>query len=293
MKIINIFKIRGINIISLIIGSALGAFILSVIVKISFSITSNYQIIKATSELAISARQLNNFFTQAFSANGYQESGASLPTDISNVNFFGIDTSNHETKFYLWYSAGISGALLCSGQPVDYHATNPPTFLRISLNVPTSPSATPYTICRDATISSPNLPPIVNPKQFNSFYLFAITNISTTSNNLTNVLIDSHISPSPPSPSYGTTRGIRLAIVLKSTTEVFNTARSVTFNIFNQQTISFNDKFLYKLVIIQSPFFYTTLNPNNTTLIQTCNFTTNANCAYASKTGNIADNTTR
>lgn len=290
MKINNIYKIRGINIISLIIGSALGAFILSVIVKISFSITNNYQIIKATSELSISARQLNNFFTQAFSANGYQESGSSLP--ISNVNFFGIDTSNNETKFYLWYSAGISGALLCSGQPVAYNASNPPTFLRISLNVPTSAGTTPYTICKDATISSPNLPPIVNPKQFNNFYLFAITNISTTSSNLTNVSIDSHISPS--SPSYGTTRGIRLAIVLKSTTPVFNTARSVTFNIFNQQTISFNDKFLYKLVIIQSPFFYTALNPNNTTLIQKCDFTKlHPDCAYASITGVLADNTSR
>jgi hypothetical protein len=58
--------------------------------------------------------------------------------------------------------------------------------------------------------------------------------------------------------------GMKLAILLKSTSPVFNADRVVTFrDIFGNKTFSnatttnpLGDKFLYKLVIIQSPFPY-------------------------------------
>lgn len=287
-------KITGINLVSLIIGSALGAFLLTVIVKISISINNNHQFIKANLELTISARQLTNFFTQVFMANGYIEQPFSANPSVTNPsiinqNFFGINTSggaNEETRFYLWYSPGISNALSCSGQPLTTSpSNNPATWLRISFN----PSNTNRPAsCNDVTVGGGNLIPIVSPQQFNSFYLVATAHLSTAlGSNISNISINTSL-PSTPT-TYGKARGIKLAIILRSPKPVFNTDRPTSFNVFNN-IFSITDKHLYKLVIIQSPFIYPvtirdTGTNDNFLKTQKCNFTSTT-CAF----GNITDN---
>jgi len=290
-------KIAGINLVSLIIGSALGVFLLTVIVKISISINNNHQFIKANLELTISARQLTNFFTQAFMANGYIEQPYSAPlpavvTDANSVNrnFFGINThgGTNETRFYLWYSPGISNALSCSGQPLNVQTTNPATFLRISLN---SNSGHIYTACNDATLGGANLPPIVSPQQFQAFFLVATANLPSGSN-LINILISpTNTQLTNTVNTYGNARGVKLAIILRSSKEVFNTKRTTSFTVFNNTSFSSEDKYLYKLVIIQVPFVYTTntsSSPTNSLITQICDFNVNSPtpCAY----GNNHDN---
>ena len=283
MKAITKYKIFGINLIGLIIGSSLGVFILSIIVRVSFSVSNTYQIIKANTELEVSARILNNIFLRAFSANGYIENNPGS-AGAGKPNFFGIDTSTtpNETKLYLWYSGGLPGSLLCSGQiatpPAVGANPNPPTFLRVSL------SSAPKTKCKDAIVSDP-LPPIVSPQQFYRFYLVATANVNTnnlSTDNIVNVEISSsNTNITATSPAYGNSRGVKLAILLRSAKPVFTTPRAVTFNIFNAETFSATDQYLYKLVVIQSPFFYTTLpGSTNVTKIQSCNFATDPNCAY-------------
>lgn len=287
MKIINKSKIFGVNLISLIIGSALGVFILSVIVKVSFTISNNYQIIKANTELAIAARVLNTFFTKAFSANGYIAYNPTVSSTKIN-NFFGINTKTNETKFDLWYSAGLGGALLCSGQtaiPIpDGSNLNPPLFIRLTLN--TTPTAD--TQCNDSQLMGVNLPPIVSNKKFKNFHLVAIANndpTNNTNNKVNNIAINNPnntiITPAI-MPSYGYTKGIKLAIILKSSKPVFNTSRNSSFKLFNNIDWTTNDKFLYKLIIIQSPFLYTALNKNNTTTIEKCDPETTPSCLIKS-----------
>lgn len=288
-------KITGVNLVSLIIGSALGVFLLTVIVKISISINNNHQFIKANLELTISARQLTNFFTQAFIANGYIEQPVSPSAGVTdqtivNQNFFGINTNGgkNETRFYLWYSAGINNALSCNGQPLTAQpSSNPATWLRISLN---NNTGNIYTQCNDSTLGGNNLPPIVSPQQFQSFFLVATANLSSSvGSNLINILIDA----TPPSKlrnrltTYGNARGVKLAVILRSSKPVFNTARTTNFTVFNQ-SFSSTDNYLYKLVIIQVPFMYTINNITNSLTTQICDFSINnpTPCAYGNPTDN-------
>ncbi len=302
-NIINKSKISGINLIGLIIGSALGAFILSVIVRVSFTISNNYQIIKAHTELEISSRQLNNFFTQAFSAAGYASSGNSSP-----ISFIVNSTANPKTiSFNLPFSVGINGALECSGQPAttsDYppkaicnNSTNAQqTCLYVSLSngASTTPSAnsssntpgpTPTT-CQDSSSTAQNAP-IVSSTQFIDFSLVAITEDNSggctplnpttptnppaciggteVNNKVNNIEITPGITLSTSPQTYYNSKGIKLAILLRSQKKVFNTPRNVTYYGFNQEKfVITNDKYLYKLVVIQSPFFYG--NTVNTTI---------------------------
>ena len=277
-------KIFGINLISLIIGSALGAFILSVIVRVSFTISNNYQIMKANAELATSARALHNFFMQAFAANGYIENNNITNTKY-NGNAYTVFDGSNETRFYLWYSAGINGSLWCSGQPaapIPPSSTSPsppntPWFLRVSLSSNISGAVLNPTKCKDKTlamatgITESDLPPIVSPQQFYDFSLVAIANVDQANANTSNIanikisLTNSSITNAI--TTYGYNRGIKLAILLRSAKKVFNTERIVTFNVFGtngttamSQLITPKDKYLYKLVVIQSPFFYPAQN---------------------------------
>ena len=277
-------KIFGINLISLIIGSALGAFILSVIVRVSFTISNNYQIMKANAELATSARALHNFFMQAFAANGYIENNDTTNTKYNGNAYTVFSDGSNETRFYLWYSAGINGSLWCSGQPaapIPPSSTSPsppntPWFLRVSLSSNILGAVSNPTKCKDKTlamatgITESDLPPIVSPQQFYDFSLVAIANAdpSTVPTNVANSnivsikIISSNLNTTL--TTYGYNRGIKLAILLKSAKPVFNTARSVSFNVFGtnvaktamSQLTTPTDKYLYKLVVIQSPFFY-------------------------------------
>lgn len=270
---INKSRISGINLVGLMISSALGTFILAAIVKVSFTVSDNLQIIKATAELEASARILDNFFSKVFLANGYNNIS-------TNLNRFRITPSTapatgFNIKFPLWFAAGDSNAIQCSGQPVAIPtspAPNNPVNVTIFLKQPTTPTAMDgYITCADNTLITPwatdngsgNMP-LVSKAQIADFYVVA--SVAATPppppavSNMGNFIITTtNINPN----NYNAV-GIKLAILLKSTSPVFNADRVVTFrDIFGNKTFSnatttnpLGDKFLYKLVIIQSPFPY-------------------------------------
>ena len=165
------FKISGVNLIGLMISSALGAFILAVIVRVSFTVSNNFQIIKATSELEASARIINNFFGKAFPANGYYNNDNNLTNGNNssnhkyineNLNAFHVNASNDTANFTLWYAGsmdgtnpGIDGTLLCSRQPVPSTQTTPLS-ITIFLKKPTTNTSNDgYATCEQETIYCP------------------------------------------------------------------------------------------------------------------------------------------
>ncbi len=261
---INKSRISGINLVGLMISSALGTFILAAIVKVSFTVSDNLQIIKATAELEASARILDNFFSKVFLANGYNNISA-------NVNNFRITSSTapatgFNIKFPLWFAGGDSNAITCSGQPVPPTQTAPVN-VTIFLKQPTTPTAIDgYITCADNTSITPwatdngsgNMP-LVSKAQIADFYVVASVKNATTGNMGNFIITTTNIN----STNYNAV-GIKLAILLKSTSPVFNADRVVTFrDIFGNKTFSnatttnpLGDKFLYKLVIIQSLFPY-------------------------------------
>ncbi|MGD0465750.1 MAG: hypothetical protein ABSA84_03550 [Gammaproteobacteria bacterium] len=273
MKAITKYKIFGINLIGLIIGSALGVFVLSVIVRVSYSISNTYQIIKANSDLALSARILNNFFSQVFSVAGYLSATDGTTNSGTVIQYPGIfnaaGNGNTSVDFTFSYSAGVSGALLCSGQP---YTSSGQMYMNIILSNGTTsaPSITNYNnalptgvqrmaVCYDS-ISNP---PVVSPQQFIDFSL--ATTLVNNSGNMINLKIAPNTTPPVQISGFApvgnfnngySNQGVKLAILLRSEKPVFNIARSVTFNGFNGEVFSANDKYLYKLVVIQSPFFY-------------------------------------
>jgi len=271
MRKITKFKISGMNLIGLMISSALGAFILAVIVKVSFTVSNNFQIIKATSELESSARILNNFFGKVLLSNGYNNA----PT---NQNLFKISADGNSANFSLWYAGSIDptlrmdGTLLCSGQ----QATLSTNLITIFFKKPTSTALSlldGYATCSDPSLNpSLTLPtngaasgvsyiPIISKAQFAGFYVAPIVADITDPNNKIATL--PLLSNANPAVTYKS-NGIKLAILLRSSIPVFNINRIVNFNIFNNTATFTNtttdptgDKYLYKLVIIQSPFVYT------------------------------------
>ncbi len=270
MRKITKFNIPGMNLIGLMISSALGAFILAVIVKVSFTVSNNFQIIKATSELESSARMLNNFFGKVLLSNGYNNPS-------TNPNFFKISADGKSVNFSLWYKGGLDGTLLCSG----HQETNPANLnlITIFFKKPTStalslldgyatcsdPSLNPsLTLPTDGTASGVSYTPIISKAQFAGFYVAPIVADITDPNNKIATL--PLLSNANPAVTYKS-NGIKLAIVLRSSIPVFNINRVVEFkNIFNQPILFANnttnpqgDKYLYKLVIIQSPFVYTSV----------------------------------
>ena len=262
------FKISGMNLIGLMISSALGAFILAVIVKVSFTISNNFQIIKATSELESSARMLNNFFGKVLLSNGYNNP----PT---NPNFFKISADGNSVNFSLWYKGGLDGTLLCSG----HQETNPANLnlITIFFKKPTSTALSlldGYATCSDPSLNpSLTLPtngaasgvsyiPIISKAQFAGFYVAPI--VADPGAGVDRIATLPLISANFTATGYKS-NGIKLAILLRSSIPVFNIDRTVVYNIFNSGFTFTNvnaakpngDKFLYKLVIIQSPFVYT------------------------------------
>ena len=286
MRKITKFKIPGMNLIGLMISSALGAFILAVIVKVSFTVSNNFQIIKATSELESSARMLNNFFGKVLLANGYNNPSA-------NPNFFKISADGNSVNFSLWYKGGLDGTLLCSG----HQETNPANLnlITIFFKKPTSTALSlldGYATCSDPSLNpSLTLPidgaapgvsytPIISKAQFAGFYVAPI--VADPGAGVDKIATLPLISANFTATGYKS-NGIKLAILLRSSIPVFNINRIVNFNIFNNTATFTNtktdpagDKFLYKLVIIQSPFVYTnaydptTLNydPTNSTIVK-------------------------
>ncbi len=267
---INKSRISGINLVGLMISSALGTFILAAIVKVSFTVSDNLQIIKATAELEASARILDNFFSKVFLANGYNNIS-------TNLNRFRIISSTppdngSNIKFPLWFAGGDSNAVNCSGQQIP-PTQNTPVNVTIFLKQPTTPTAMDgYITCADNPLITPwatdngsgNMP-LVSKSQIADFYVVA--SVAATPppsppavSNMGNFIIT---TTNINSNNYNAV-GIKLAILLKSTSPVFNADRVVTFrDIFGNKTFSnatttnpLGDKFLYKLVIIQSPFPY-------------------------------------
>lgn len=253
-------KISGINLVGLMISSALGAFILAVIVKVSFTVSNNFQIIKATSELEASARILNSFFGKILPANGYNNND-----QATNITAFQVSSDNNIAKFTLRYAGGIDGALLCSRKQADSQA--PPFNITISFKKPTTSEAG-YANCQESISTDPM--PIISNANIKDFYMAAIGSNIATPPNISNLVIkDDNVLTYNSKPPFNAI-GIKLAILLKSTNPVFNVDRKVSFdNIFPDKTFANfdnthprGDKYLYKLVIIQLPFMYT-INPND------------------------------
>lgn len=261
-------NIAGINLIGLMIASVLGTFILAAIVKISFTVNDNLQLIKAIAELESSARILDKFFNQTITANGYNVSS-------SNINNFVISTDgNNNIKFPLWFTGGGNNAVSCSGQLIPATTTTP-TNVAIFMQKPTtaSPPTSGYITCLDnATITPPwaindgtsNMP-LVSKAQIADFYL-VVSVADPVANKMANFrVISSNVNPAQ---KYNAA-GMKLAILLKSTFPVFNKSRTVSFNnIFSSKNFSngTGDSFLYKLVIIQAPFVYAPITGTQTSI---------------------------
>lgn len=264
-------NIVGINLIGLMIASVLGTFILSAIVKISFTVNDNLQLIKAIAELESSARILDKFFTQTITANGYNVSS-------SNVNNFVISKDgNDNIKFPLWFTGGGNNAVSCSGQLVPATTTTP---VNVAIfmqhpNTTASPATSGYITCTDSgTIATPwaandgssNMP-LVSKSQIADFRLVVSVADTVPATKMANFPITS----SNVKAAQYNAAGIKLAILLKSTFPVFNKSRTVSFNnIFTNNTAFSNgttgDSFLYKLVIIQAPFVYAPITGTQTSI---------------------------
>jgi Tfp pilus assembly protein PilW len=264
-------NVAGINLIGLMIASVLGTFILASIVKISFTVNDNLQLIKAIAELESSARILDKFFTQTITANGYNVSS-------SNVNNFVISTDgNNNIKFPLWFTGGGNNAVSCSGQLVPATTTTPVN-VAIFMQHPTtaSPPTSGYITCNDSgTITPPwavndgssNIP-LVSKAQIADFYLVVSVAEAAPMVPTTKMANFPLISSNVKAAQYNAA-GIKLAILLKSTYPVFNKSRTVSFNnIFTKKTFSngTGDSFLYKLVIIQAPFVYAPITGTQTSI---------------------------
>lgn len=248
---INKSRFLGINLIGLIIGSALGVFILSVIIKVSFTVSNDYQIIKAQADLAITTRFLDSFLRKVFSANGYKNSGIS---DISNQ--FEFNRASNQLSWKIKFDPGIAEAVLCTGQP----AVNVGSSGIVELNFISSANGITCTDNINPQLSIP----IISSQQFYKAFMVVAAQFYNGSYHIKNTFV-SNLGHSWNIPT-GTLEvtgdnpvAIKLAIILKSKKPVFNIARNYSFNIFDNTVENINStKFLHKLVIIQVPFFYTT-----------------------------------
>lgn len=263
-------NISGINLIGLMVASVLGTFILAAIVKISFTVNDNLQLIKAIAELESSARILDKFFNQTIIANGYNVSS-------SNINNFVISTDgNNNIKFPLWFTGGGNNAVSCSGQLIPATTTTP---VNVAIfmqhpNAAASPPTSGYITCTDSgTITRPwtindgssNMP-LVSKAQIADFHLVVSVADAVPATKMANFPVNS--SNVHATHQYNAA-GIKLAILLKSTFPVFNKSRTISFNnIFTNKTFSngTGDPFLYKLVIIQAPFVYAPVTGTKTSI---------------------------
>lgn len=266
-------KHSGINLIGLMISSVLGIFIVSVIIKISITINNNLQLIQSYIELEQSARIMQKFFQNIFDTNGF-----GLDRGFRTNDYF-IDSTGDTARFSMWYrgstnglaSGSISSAISCSGRQLDFSNTSE-NQITVFMNNYVANNNSGSINCKNGIAtpvdgnptSSASIPamPLVNNQQVVKFFIAAIVAEEATNTlriipiNYTNATTD----PPPPSTPVYNSIGIKLAILLRSTQRVFNVKRTVAFtNILNvhDPNFSFNatdDDFLYKLVIIQSPF---------------------------------------
>lgn len=263
-------KYSGINLINLMIGSALGLFVISIIIKFFITVNNNVQLIKAYTELDQSARIIEDFFSNIFNANGFGI------TDIEhNINTYFIFNNQNNAEFTMWYTGGTDSAVSCSGRvlTIDPNVIFPITIF-LGNYIPAignTPAKEGYLTCKnnyhsentassilDAKLSMPLIgtaqifkffiSPIVYEQNFTNmqkYYKFIpmnITNVPATSQNpsITNASI-----------------GIKINILLKSRQQVFNINKTTTFNnILNINDFNFTvtDKYLYKLITIIAPF---------------------------------------
>lgn len=270
------FKYSGINLIGLMISSALGVFIISIIIKISITINNNLQLIAAYVELEQSARLIQRFFENVFNSNGY---GISAINNRTNNYVISNNTINNRTaRFSMWYvgstngdgSGSINSTISCTGRNLDNTSTQDHQIMIFFKNLNLSNvTQQGYITCRYAPatsttgdavdISSPDTAmPLVDRQLVVKVFIAAIVANQTTPKYQI-VPIVPGAAPSIPLPNYS--MGIKLGILLRSREPVFSVDRQVEFlNVLNVATnddafdFQSTDKFLYKLIIIQSPF---------------------------------------
>ena len=262
-------KLSGINLIGLIVASGLGVFILGAIIKISLTISTNIQLIKAISELESSARNLEKFFTKIISANGYNNVGASRGTNDFSIS------SKGDIQFSLWFSGGISNAVTCSGQPL--YSTSPvPVIIYMKLPDPTAPIENDklgYITCADnPSIRTPwsanslagqtNMP-LVSRAQIADFYV-VLSSRNQTAAGLTMQDIPLIKNTNAQITTFDPF-ALKVIILLRSSVPIF-AKRSVNFNLFPGKTFSSTDGYLYKLLVIHAPFENTTASGTQATI---------------------------
>lgn len=267
------FKINGINLIGLIIASALGSFIIAVIIKVTINVSNNFQIVRGMIELEQSTRIIDNLFIKFFSANGFGNDNPS-----SKINTFYINSSNDTINFSLWYAGSsdvtdsgiLNDAISCSGRQLGANTT--PQELTIFIKNRDLSSGVNGTLGYLSCFNKDNglaatdrqnpeqKMPIIRSSQIVKFYAASIVQDPLNKNNLKIIpIIFNNAQAQTDPPVIYNSFGIKLALVLRTTLPVFNFNKTTNFsNILGlgvpEFTFNQSDKYLYKLVTIEYPF---------------------------------------
>ena len=283
-------KISGVNLIGLMISASLGAFILAVIVRVSFTVGDNFQIIKSITELESSARMLTNFFYRVLPNVGFGNSN-NIVVHIDSA----AGSAEAITGFSFSTDPSIEGIMQCSRRtwPIGSGMQNQTIYFREPLdafwNNINDLTQGGFITCADATLNianAENAMPLVSRNQVAGInVVFTVAEVNATNNTIdrigdvaVNTANATNASPPPsvaPRMATGTAPvayGVKMSILLRSTDRVFNVNRQSIFNnIFGVGQTYTNvtsgvtppgDQHLYKLITIAAPF-NTTISPIN------------------------------
>lgn len=217
-----------------------------------------------------------------FNANGH---GISIPSTRSNLrtNEYFISADNNTARFSMWYANSINGntdgtgsinnTISCSGRPLNITEGITENQIMILLHNRINDKDLGSITCKNAT-NTPDSPPVlidtsdqiteiplVDQKLMVKFFIAAIIRDKEDPKKHQIIPITyANAGSSSTSISGNFSFGIKLGILLRSRKEVFNVNKNFTLDkILNVNDDNFkftakDDRFLYKLIIIQSPF---------------------------------------